>query len=58
MVIDNVDVERHKTFELIEDILGLESRCIGVLTKCDRKQEGSDDWVCITARAFLGPLWC
>ncbi|KAH1500036.1 hypothetical protein KXV92_003691 [Aspergillus fumigatus] len=45
VVIDNVDVERHKTFELIEDIPGLESRCIGVLTKCDRKQEGSDDWM-------------
>ncbi|GFF60215.1 interferon-induced GTP-binding protein Mx [Aspergillus udagawae] len=24
---------------------GVESRCIGVLTKCDRKQEGSDDWM-------------
>jgi GTPase SAR1 family protein len=45
VVVDNVDVERHKTFELIEDVPGLESRCIGVLTKCDRKQEGSDDWM-------------
>ncbi|KAF7587219.1 hypothetical protein BBP40_007532 [Aspergillus hancockii] len=45
VVVDNVDVERHKTFELIEDIPGLESRCIGVLTKCDRKQAGSDQWM-------------
>jgi hypothetical protein len=58
VVVDNVDVERHKTFELIEDVPGLESRCIGVLTKCDRKQEGSDDWVCIAALPFLGALCC
>ncbi|GFF56717.1 interferon-induced GTP-binding protein Mx [Aspergillus udagawae] len=45
VVIDDVDVERHKIFELVEDLPGLESRCIGVLTKCDRKQEGSDDWM-------------
>lgn len=55
VVIDNVDVERHKIFELIEDIPGLEGRCIGVLTKCDRKQEDSDDWVRIPPDSFL--LW-
>ncbi|KAE8381770.1 P-loop containing nucleoside triphosphate hydrolase protein [Aspergillus bertholletiae] len=45
VVVDNVDVERHKTFELIEEIPSLQTRCIGVLTKCDRKQEGSDHWM-------------
>ncbi|GIJ81559.1 hypothetical protein Asppvi_000058 [Aspergillus pseudoviridinutans] len=45
VVVDNVDVERLMIFDLIEELPGLESRCIGVLTKCDRKQEGSDDWM-------------
>ncbi|KAE8391222.1 P-loop containing nucleoside triphosphate hydrolase protein [Aspergillus alliaceus] len=45
VVVDDVDVERHKTFEIIESIPGLQARCIGVLTKCDRKQEGSDQWM-------------
>ncbi|OOF98716.1 hypothetical protein ASPCADRAFT_204471 [Aspergillus carbonarius ITEM 5010] len=45
IVMDNVDVERHRIFELMEDLPGLEGRCIGVLTKCDRKQEGSDHWM-------------
>ncbi|KAF7176470.1 hypothetical protein CNMCM7691_002788 [Aspergillus felis] len=44
-VVDDVDVERQRIFDLIEDLPGLQSRCIGVLTKCDRKQEGSDDWM-------------
>ncbi|KAL4891933.1 P-loop containing nucleoside triphosphate hydrolase protein [Aspergillus ambiguus] len=45
VVVDDSDAERHNTFDLIEDVPGSESRCIGVLTKCDRKQEGSDDWM-------------
>jgi hypothetical protein len=58
VVIDDVDVGRLRIFELIEDLPGVESRCIGVLTKCDRKQEGSDEWVYITARPFLVALSC
>ncbi|CAG8907103.1 unnamed protein product [Penicillium egyptiacum] len=45
VVIDDVDVERLRIFELMEEIPGLEERCIGVLNKCDRKQEGSDEWM-------------
>ncbi|KAJ5707565.1 hypothetical protein N7488_007366 [Penicillium malachiteum] len=46
VVIDDVDVERLRIFELMEEIPGLEKRYIGVLNKCDRKQEGSDEWLC------------
>ncbi|KAJ6161601.1 hypothetical protein N7485_009831 [Penicillium canescens] len=45
VVIDDVDVERLRIFELMEEIPGLEKRCIGLLNKCDRKQEGSDEWM-------------
>lgn len=44
-VVDDTDIERHKTLELFQEMPGLQSRTIGVLTKCDRKQETSDDWV-------------
>ncbi|EED24030.1 dynamin, putative [Talaromyces stipitatus ATCC 10500] len=44
-VVDDTDIERHKTLELFEEIPGLQSRTIGVLTKCDRKQETSDNWM-------------
>lgn len=44
-VVDDTDIERHKTLELFAEIPGLQSRTIGVLTKCDRKQETSDNWV-------------
>jgi hypothetical protein len=44
-VVDDTDIERHKTLELFDEIPGLQSRTIGVLTKCDRKQETSDNWV-------------
>ncbi|RAO65447.1 uncharacterized protein BHQ10_001459 [Talaromyces amestolkiae] len=44
-VVDDTDIERHKTLELFDEIPGLQSRTIGVLTKCDRKQETSDDWM-------------
>ncbi|KAE8549594.1 hypothetical protein EYB25_008116 [Talaromyces marneffei] len=44
-VVDDTDIERHKSLELFEEIPGLQSRTIGVLTKCDRKQETSDNWM-------------
>ncbi|PCG99854.1 Dynamin [Penicillium occitanis (nom. inval.)] len=44
-VVDDTDIERHKTLELFDEIPGLQSRTIGVLTKCDRKQETSDNWM-------------
>ncbi|KUL91433.1 hypothetical protein ZTR_01521 [Talaromyces verruculosus] len=43
--VDDTDIERHKTLELFDEIPGLQSRTIGVLTKCDRKQETSDNWM-------------
>uniref|UniRef100_A0A093XEB0 Interferon-induced GTP-binding protein Mx1 n=1 Tax=Talaromyces marneffei PM1 TaxID=1077442 RepID=A0A093XEB0_TALMA len=43
--LDDTDIERHKSLELFEEIPGLQSRTIGVLTKCDRKQETSDNWM-------------
>ncbi|EFR05474.1 hypothetical protein MGYG_08487 [Nannizzia gypsea CBS 118893] len=45
VVADPVDVERQRIFRLIEEIPGLQERSIGVLTKCDRKQETSDKWM-------------
>lgn len=45
MVVDDVDVERHRSLEIVEETPGVQSRCIGILTKCDRKQTGSDRWV-------------
>jgi hypothetical protein len=45
VVVDNVDVERHRSLKLIEEIPGLRNRSIGVLTKCDLKQQTSDQWV-------------
>ncbi|THC91918.1 hypothetical protein EYZ11_008628 [Aspergillus tanneri] len=45
VVVDNVDVQRHKSLELVEQIPGLQSRCIGILTKCDCKQESSEQWM-------------
>lgn len=45
VVVDNVDVERHRSLELVQKTPGVQSRCIGVLTKCDQKQEDSDRWV-------------
>ncbi|KAK2873509.1 hypothetical protein FQN49_002306 [Arthroderma sp. PD_2] len=45
VVVDSVDVERHRILKLIEEIPGLRERSIGVLTKCDLKQETSDQWM-------------
>ncbi|KAJ0416584.1 P-loop containing nucleoside triphosphate hydrolase protein [Aspergillus carlsbadensis] len=45
LVIDDVDVERQKSLELIDSIPGLTNRCIGILNKCDRREEGSGHWM-------------
>ncbi|MCJ1384495.1 hypothetical protein MMC17_007612 [Xylographa soralifera] len=44
-VIDPADYQRHRIFSLIEHIPRLNKRLIGIITKCDMKQEGSDTWI-------------
>ncbi|MCJ1320535.1 hypothetical protein MMC15_005875 [Xylographa vitiligo] len=44
-VIDPADYQRHRIFSLIEHIPRLNERMIGIITKCDMKQEGSDTWI-------------
>ena len=44
-VIDPTDYQRHTIFSLMQDIPDLLGRLIGIITKCDMKQEGSDTWV-------------
>ncbi|MCJ1391381.1 hypothetical protein MMC18_004245 [Xylographa bjoerkii] len=44
-VIDPADYQRHRIFSLIEHIPRLNERLIGIITKCDMKQEGSDTWI-------------
>ncbi|KAL3468557.1 P-loop containing nucleoside triphosphate hydrolase protein [Aspergillus heterothallicus] len=45
LVIDDVDVERQKSLELVESIPGLTERCIGILNKCDKREAGSGKWM-------------
>ncbi|MCJ1354835.1 MAG: hypothetical protein MMC33_004825 [Icmadophila ericetorum] len=44
-VIDPTDYQRHRIFSLIQPIQNLDKRMIGIITKCDLKQEGSDSWM-------------
>ncbi|KAL2812424.1 P-loop containing nucleoside triphosphate hydrolase protein [Aspergillus granulosus] len=44
-LIDDVDVERQKSLEIIASIPGLTNRCIGILNKCDKREPGSGQWM-------------
>jgi hypothetical protein len=39
------DPGTQEVFQMIKNIPNKENRVIGVITKCDRKQEGADNWV-------------
>jgi hypothetical protein len=39
------DPDTQEVFGMIGDIPDKESRVIGVIAKCDQKQEGADNWV-------------
>ena len=39
------DPGTQEVFQMIRNIPNKENRVIGVITKCDRKQEGADNWV-------------
>ncbi|KAL4814088.1 P-loop containing nucleoside triphosphate hydrolase protein [Aspergillus spinulosporus] len=45
LVIDDVDVRRQRSLEIVQSIPGLQSRSIGVLSKCDKREEGSGEWM-------------
>jgi hypothetical protein len=45
------DPDTQEVFRMIENIPDKESRVIGVISKCDRKQEGADNWVSDFQRA-------
>jgi hypothetical protein len=45
MVIDIVDLERHATFNMLKDFPDKETRVVGVICKCDRKEDKSSEWV-------------
>jgi hypothetical protein len=46
VVVDIVDMERQAIFNMINELPNRESRVIGVITKCDRKEENAAKWVC------------
>ncbi|KAL3435238.1 P-loop containing nucleoside triphosphate hydrolase protein [Aspergillus tetrazonus] len=45
LVVDDVDVRRQRSLEIAQSIPGLQSRSIGVLSKCDKREEGSGEWM-------------
>ncbi|KAL2824858.1 P-loop containing nucleoside triphosphate hydrolase protein [Aspergillus cavernicola] len=45
VVVDDVDIERQKSLEIVESIQGLRNRGIGVLNKCDKREEGAGSWM-------------
>jgi len=40
-----VDPDNQEVFQMLNGINDKEHRVIGVITKCDRKQEGAENWV-------------
>ncbi|RDW90545.1 putative dynamin family GTPase [Aspergillus mulundensis] len=45
LVVDDVDVRRQRSLEIAQSIPGSQSRSIGVLSKCDKREEGSGEWM-------------
>ncbi|KAL4910272.1 hypothetical protein BDW74DRAFT_186358 [Aspergillus multicolor] len=45
LVVDDVDVRRQRSLEIAQSIPGLKSRSVGVLSKCDKREEGSGEWM-------------
>ena len=40
------DPDIQEVLQIMKNIPDRENRVIGVMNKCDRKQEGADNWVC------------
>jgi hypothetical protein len=40
-----IDPDTQEVFHKVKNITSKENRVIGVITKCDRKQEGAEEWV-------------
>lgn len=55
VVIDLVDLERHEIFDVLSELPDKESRVIGVINKCDTKQQKSSDWVEIPLTKHITP---
>lgn len=46
------DPGTQEVFQMLDTIPDKENRVIGVITKCDRKQEGAETWVIATSTKF------
>ncbi|KAL4955828.1 P-loop containing nucleoside triphosphate hydrolase protein [Aspergillus filifer] len=45
LVLGDTDVELSKSLEIVATVPGIESRAIGVLNKCDKREEGAGMWM-------------
>jgi len=45
VVIDLIDLKRQEILTMLSDLPDKESRMVGVINKCDRKQENAENWV-------------
>ncbi|KAL4886445.1 P-loop containing nucleoside triphosphate hydrolase protein [Aspergillus karnatakaensis] len=45
LILGDSDVELSKSLEIVETVPGIKSRAIGVLNKCDKREEGAGDWM-------------
>lgn len=48
------DPGTQEVFQILKNIPKKETRVIGAITKCDRKQEGAEDWVSLSVYASKG----
>ncbi|KAL4939797.1 hypothetical protein BDV06DRAFT_198064 [Aspergillus oleicola] len=45
LILGDTDVELSKSLEIVATVPGVESRAIGVLNKCDKREEGAGMWM-------------
>ncbi|KAL4928136.1 putative dynamin family GTPase [Aspergillus undulatus] len=45
LILGDTDVELSKSLEIVATVPGIESRAIGVLNKCDKREEGAGMWM-------------
>ncbi|KAL4790885.1 hypothetical protein BDV19DRAFT_393618 [Aspergillus venezuelensis] len=45
LILGDTDVELSKSLEIVATLPGVESRAIGVLNKCDKREEGAGMWM-------------
>lgn len=51
-VAHTADPGTQEVFQMLDTIPDKENRVIGVITKCDRKQEGAETWVIAHSARF------